>query len=237
MRRKGRRLRPDWGSAGSAALPPGTGVFGAGNFGYGVVGWSTAGQAILGMAPKSTAVIGTSSWGRGVHGVSDINAGVEGWSELGDGVVGLSGVIGPFVPDPVTTAGVWGISNQRHGVIGTSNANAGVFGYSSGNVGVIGATSNPASYAGVFKGNVFVLGDLRASGQKAAVVPFPDGSQRLLYCMESPELWFEDFGSAKLARGRAVVKLDTNFAKVIKRGDIRHARGRLPRALCAPQER
>jgi hypothetical protein len=35
--------------------------------------------------------------------------------------------------------------------------------------------------------------------------------------MESPEVWFEDFGSAKLARGRALVKLDSNFAKVIKR--------------------
>jgi hypothetical protein len=39
--------------------------------------------------------------------------------------------------------------------------------------------------------------------------------------MESPEHWFEDFGSAKLARGRAVVKLDANFAKVIRRGDYR----------------
>ena len=39
--------------------------------------------------------------------------------------------------------------------------------------------------------------------------------------MESPEVWFEDFGSAKLARGRALVKLDSNFAKVIKRGDYR----------------
>jgi hypothetical protein len=56
---------------------------------------------------------------------------------------------------------------------------------------------------------------------KNAVVPFPDGSQRLLHCMESPEHWFEDFGSAKLARGRAVVKLDVNFAKVIKPGDYR----------------
>jgi hypothetical protein len=105
-------------------------------------------------------------------------------------------------------------------VIGTSNANAGVFGYSSGNVGVIGATNNPASYAGVFKGNVFVLGTFNAT-VKNGVVPFPDGSQRLLHCMESPEHWFEDFGSAKLARGRAVVKLDANFAKVIKRGDYR----------------
>jgi hypothetical protein len=37
--------------------------------------------------------------------------------------------------------------------------------------------------------------------------------------MESPEHWFEDFGAAKLARGRATVKLDADFAKVIKRGD------------------
>jgi hypothetical protein len=39
--------------------------------------------------------------------------------------------------------------------------------------------------------------------------------------MESPEHWFEDFGSAKLSRGRAVVKLDANFANIIKRGDYR----------------
>src|SRR5262245_18457201 len=35
--------------------------------------------------------------------------------------------------------------------------------------------------------------------------------------MESPELWFEDFGTAKLKRGRAVVKLDADFATVITR--------------------
>jgi len=56
---------------------------------------------------------------------------------------------------------------------------------------------------------------------KNAVVPFPDGSARVLHCMESPEHWFEDFGTAKLKRGRAVVRLDTDFAKVIKRGDYR----------------
>jgi hypothetical protein len=39
--------------------------------------------------------------------------------------------------------------------------------------------------------------------------------------MESPEHWFEDFGTAKLKRGRAVVKLDADFSKVIKRGDYR----------------
>jgi hypothetical protein len=34
--------------------------------------------------------------------------------------------------------------------------------------------------------------------------------------MESPEHWFEDFGTAKLKNGRATVKLDGDFAKVIK---------------------
>jgi hypothetical protein len=63
-----------------------------------------------------------------------------------------------------------------------------------------------------------VTGTLTA-GVKNAAVRFPDGSQRLLVCMESPEPWFEDFGAARLKRGRAVVKLDADFAKVIKRGD------------------
>ena len=31
--------------------------------------------------------------------------------------------------------------------------------------------------------------------------------------------WFEDFGAAKLKGGRTAVKLDADFAKVIKRGD------------------
>jgi len=52
-------------------------------------------------------------------------------------------------------------------------------------------------------------------------VRFPDGSARVLHCMESPEHWFEDFGTAKLKRGRAVVRLDADFAKVIKRGEYR----------------
>jgi hypothetical protein len=53
------------------------------------------------------------------------------------------------------------------------------------------------------------------------MVAFPDGSKRLLHCMESPEHWFEDFGSARLTRGRVTVKLDADFAKVVKLNDYR----------------
>jgi len=53
------------------------------------------------------------------------------------------------------------------------------------------------------------------NGPKNAAVPHPDGSHRLLYCLESPESWFEDFGEGKLANGRAEVKLDPDYAAVV----------------------
>jgi hypothetical protein len=131
---------------------------------------------------------------------------------LGPGVVGVSRAPGPNLPVNLPTiAGVFGTSDTQAGVIGASNRTAGVLGFSN-NVGIYGVGTN---YAGVFRGNIVV------TGTKSAAVPFPDGSQRVLYCMESPELWFEDFGTARLKRGRAVVNLDANFGKVIKRGDYR----------------
>jgi hypothetical protein len=174
----------------------------------------------MGLAPEGRAVMGQSVIAEGVFGVSDQAAGVHGFSGIDSGVVGGSGLSGPLVPNLANTAGVLGSSSQLHGVMGASNASFGVVGYSTNSLGVVGITSNPASFAGAFVGNVQVNGTLTAT-VKNGVVPFPDGSQRLLHCMESPEHWFEDFGSAKLKNGRAVVKLDANFAKVIKRGDYR----------------
>jgi hypothetical protein len=40
-----------------------------------------------------------------------------------------------------------------------------------------------------------------------------------MYCQESTEPWFEDFGSATLANGRAVVDLDPDFDAVVKGDD------------------
>jgi hypothetical protein len=103
----------------------------------------------------------------------------------------------------------------RYPLPAQGQGNLGVLGFSN-NVGVYGETTNPAgNYAGVFRGNIVV------TGTKSAAVPFPDGTQRVLYCMESPELWFEDFGTAKLKRGRVVVKLNADFGKVIESGDYR----------------
>jgi hypothetical protein len=42
------------------------------------------------------------------------------------------------------------------------------------------------------------------------------GAYRQLFCMESPENWFEDFGEAELVNGKAQIKLDPQFASLVK---------------------
>jgi hypothetical protein len=188
------------------------GVVGTSSNWPGVLGWSTHLNGVTGVSYDGDAgVVGAGGQARGVVGVSS--------SYTFSGVEGFCGEEGPTV-DPVTVAGVLGSSDAQHGVIGTSNAGFGVYGFSSQAAGVFGQTSNPAAYAGVFLGNVRVRGTLTAT-VKHGVVPFPDGTQRVLHCMESPEHWFEDFGAAKLKSGRAVVKLDADFAKVVNTGDYR----------------
>jgi hypothetical protein len=61
-------------------------------------------------------------------------------------------------------------------------------------------------------GNFSVLG-----GNKNAVVKLPDGSEGLVYCQESTEPYFEDFGRAQLAGGVARVALEPGFAGIVQR--------------------
>ncbi|PYQ01469.1 MAG: hypothetical protein DMF83_25545 [Acidobacteria bacterium] len=100
----------------------------------------------------------------------------------------------------------------------SDNAGAGVLGYSERSNAVAGITVSGT--AGYFEGKVIVLGDFTvAKGAKSAAVPHPDGSYRRLYSLESPESFFEDFGRARLARGKAYVELDRDFAALVRRTD------------------
>jgi hypothetical protein len=181
------------------------GVFGAAAAEPGVLGFSRAGDGMQAASFTGIGLRAVSFFGPGVHSIS------------GDfsGVTGISGTQGPLVanPDVPNAAGVFGSSADRPGVIGTSNTQVGVVGFSN-SVGVFAQTNNPAGLAGLFQGNVLVNGTLSAT-VKNAVVPFPDGTQRVLHCVESPDHWFEDFGIAKLVKGRATVALDPDFAKVV----------------------
>jgi hypothetical protein len=202
------------------------GVYGFSPIGFGVKGWSDHGYGVFGESGADAyGVFGTSWNNHGVAGSSTTGSGVVGMtgsqsrlpalSPNTAGVFGIAGDLGPAIPNPDLPgdAAVMGSSDTAPGVIGTSRAQAGVYGFSKEGDGVVGHSTN---YAGFFIGNLLVV-----NGIKAAAVPFPDRTHRVLYCMESPELWFEDFGTAKLRRGRAVVKPDADFAKVIKRGDYR----------------
>src|SRR5262245_12300325 len=193
------------------------GVFGTSRDDTGVAGTSVGNIGVYGQTEEIDRTLVLFA---GVYGAGNTRPGVFGVSKVGIGVEGGSGTQGPPVPN-LPTAGVIGSSADHPGVLGTSNRGAGVHVFSSNNVGIIGQTANDVSFAGAFLGNVVVTRNLTVSGTKSAAVPFPDGTQRLLYCMESPELWFEDFGAAKLKAGRAVVKLDADFAKMIKRGDYK----------------
>jgi hypothetical protein len=108
--------------------------------------------------------------------------------------------------------GVYGLSAKGHGLVGATST--------AGGAAVVGATNGVAgAYAGAFYGPVIIGGDFVVYGAKSAAVPHPDGSRRLVYCMESPDSWFEDFGKATLDCGRAEVVLDPDFAAVVDLAD------------------
>ncbi len=120
--------------------------------------------------------------------------------------------------------GAQGSSVKGHGLVGTTQAtdgHAGLFGggFAAGSIGVRGSAFVAGTTAGVFDGDVIITGTLRIGGAKSAFVPHPDGSHRMLYCVESPDSWFEDFGKGKLTNGKADVTLDPDFAAVVHTDD------------------
>jgi hypothetical protein len=129
------------------------------------------------------------------------------------------------------TVAVQGLSTNSHGVYGrTAKATAaGVYAYSAVANGTAlravaaGANGVAGAFSGAVKvnGTLNVNGDFVATGVKSAAVPHPDGSHRLVYCLESPQAWLEDFGEGTLTEGRGDVKLDPDFAALCEAGSCR----------------
>jgi hypothetical protein len=143
----------------------------------------------------------------------------------GAGVVGIVGAFSPGVDAPPNAAsipfyqetniGVLGVASGDQNAVAVSGKNdvgTGVSATSPRGLGLFASGAN----AGVFLGPVFVIGSLTVLGAKSAAVKDDRGSYRKLFCMESPECWFEDFGEAKLVNGKADIKLDSEFASLIK---------------------
>ena len=226
----------------------GRGVLGEAKAGIGVEGTSTAsnpgvrgfsgrGNGVHGKSEANNAtnagVRGESTRSNGVRGTSRDRIGVRGDSVKSTGVHG-QGATGVFGTSTASGTGVhgtgfWGVFGEGAlGVFGTSSEKSGtgvlgvgpaigVWGGST-QIGVYGSTGSKSGLAGRFDGDVFIAGDLTKTGALSAAVPFPDGSLRRLYAIESPESWFEDFGETRLTNGRATVKIDAGFAAVVRGG-------------------
>src|SRR6266545_1890968 len=197
-----------------------TGVGGASTNNSGVFGVSHGfGPGLSNLAGTG----GTSDNNIGVLGTSTNNLGVLGESTNSSGVIGRS--TGPANPNPGVVGsatngyGVFGYSQNSNGIAGqsgTSAAGCAGFAGAPGGYGIYGGIAVQGGYAGGFAGPVLVVGDFTATGgAKSAAVPHPDGTHRRLYCMESPESLFEDFGAAKLVNGRAQVTFDPDFVAVV----------------------
>ena len=187
------------------------GVFGrnaSGNTGSGVYG--TSGPSGTGVTGAAGPVFLEPIGGVGVYGHSTANGGM-----------GVRGRI-PTTNNNPNTIGVYGENFSSNAGAGPGAGGFGCYGFSSlghglvgatgtaGGSAVVGATNGVAgAFAGVFFGPLVVVG-----GPKSAAAPHPDGGHRLLYCVESPESWFEDFGNARLVRGAADIKIDPDFVAV-----------------------
>jgi hypothetical protein len=131
-------------------------------------------------------------------------------------------------------AGAWGDGGDNdatsgvanYAVVGTSDNKSGgifenngpsyytLFGFNQ----ATGSTGYPfAAYNGDGYGcSIDTVGDLSCTGSKNAVVPVDNGKHQVaLAAIESPNNWFEDFGSAQLVGGVATIRLDARFIQTV----------------------
>jgi hypothetical protein len=188
----------------------GIGVHGRAASGQGVFGETTTGQGVRGYSNSAVANSDGAGSGIGVHGKSGSGVGVKGESTSAPGTEGIS----------VNSLGVRGTSTNFVGVVGISTNNHGLYGFSGSASGsALVGDNGGGGLAGVFNGRVEVYGSFQVFGVKNAVLKMPDGTNALVYCQESPEPYFEDFGRAQLVGGVANVPIERDFAALVAGGD------------------
>ncbi len=128
------------------------------------------------------------------------------YGETASSTLNASGVYGRSWSG--ATNGVWGHTSS------TTNAATGVYGLNN-------SVTN-GTRAGLFYGDVTIVGDLGVTGGKNAIAITQGHGPRLLYAGESPENWFEDLGTAQMADGAAVVAIEPIFAQTVDLNDEYH---------------
>jgi hypothetical protein len=172
---------------------------------------SPYGVAVLGQGGNEGGLF--AGWAVGLYGWAFGNTGetygVKGNSDSPTG----RGVIGQAWAPTGFNYGVLGrsYSSNGTGVCGEAAATTGIC------FGILGDVVSPSGYGVYGAGGLYAVysaGDFAASGSKSCVVKTTQGPT-LLYCQESPECWFEDFGEGQLVHGRCHVELDPLFLETV----------------------
>jgi len=79
------------------------------------------------------------------------------------------------------------------------------------------AKAGSSYYDAYFDGDfgIYVSDDIAKGGTCSAAVEAGNDGKRKLYAIESPNVWFEDFGQAQLVGGQATVTIEAMFLSTI----------------------
>jgi hypothetical protein len=217
-----------------------TGTSGSGVLQVTNTGTTGANPAIVGTTNSTGASgvkgIATNADGVYTNGVFGSSAAPSGYGVQGIspnvGVYGESYAVSKEGQAFGNSSGVWGDTGFpgccNSGVLGTADENqAGLFVNNGSNFTTLTAENFAQSSSdalvfntigGTFKGQctIDVSGNLNCTGKIGAAATVDSGTRRVaLYAMQSPENWFEDFGSGALVNGAATVALDPIFTQTV----------------------
>jgi hypothetical protein len=204
----------------------------SGNFSANMV--TASGLQVTTEASEAYAIFGAAPAGTGVGGETNSDdpqaSGVQGITEstTSSGILGSQYLLSNAGKGHGYSAGIWGDSGSGVAMLGTADDSNAVVGVNNSPTGYTTAyfnseSTNAAAYvlytnSATFGGHcgVDVKGNLACSGTKSAVVALDGGKRKVaLSAIESPQNWFEDFGSARLVNGVAVVRLDPDFIQAV----------------------
>jgi hypothetical protein len=200
-----------------ATTGTGTGVYGYSSFGSGVYANSGSGDGLEATtaSPSKSAVYAHSENGNGVWATSTNKLGVRGSSTNDFGVEATGGGDASYAD----AIGDLRLGGNRGEVFSPGSI---IEFFTNGWFSIdLDNDNNSTNQFEIWNGTEVLVykvdesGNTTATGTKSASVSTADYGQRLMYTVESPEVWFEDLGAARLENGVFTVPFEPVFAETV----------------------